>query len=422
MSMSLPKSMMYGTKPVAPPTSVRTMELQPTSGSQSYQANGRIIFQLPGSNRNMFVKPGSARLAFKVTHNFQNSSSVGVNPKWDCCIGSAAAISNYDLYVGSGNLVSSIQNYSDWVQFSGDALLDKDLKRAGYLEAGSNDDVTGNRRLGATVATGSYWEQPLFDPVFSQHNPLAFPLACNGVKMEFTLASDAQAFTESTIASGSASYSEVTLRFDVIVLENEVATMVASATAGQYMLPIDYIRTHRQVRPSVSDTTQQTLLPIRASSVKRVWAGFHDTGVLNDITQYGTTQRFNPLGNAVQSGGDTQIRVGTQFIPATSHKNWTHFVTATKKAVGKKDGSMFDNKIDLLVHSTGTLGTWLHVESLSQLDDSGNFEDGVSSVASDIVYQTKYGSSLPSSVTEQFVIQADGLVTIFDHGDATLLI
>ena len=420
--MSLPKSMMYGTKPIAPPTSVRTMELQPTSGSQLYQANGRIIFQLPGSNRNMFVKPGSARLAFKVTHDFEISGGTGINPNWDCCIGAAAAISNYDLYVGSGNLVSSIQNYPEWVQFSGDALLDNNLKKAGYLEAGTNDEAFWNRRIGATVVSGSYWEQPLFDPVFSQHNPLAFPLACNGVKMEFTLSPDSQAFAGSLITSGSAAYSEVTLRFDVIVLENEVANMVASATGGQYMLPIDYIRTHRQVRPSVSGTTQQTLLPIRASSVKRVWAGFHDTAVLNDITQFGTTQRFNPLGNGVQSGGDTQIRIGTQFIPATSHKNWTHFATATKKAVGKKDGSMFDNKADLLAQATGNLGTWLHVESLSQLDDSGNFEDGVSSVASDIVYQTRYGSNLPASVTEQYVIQADGLVTIFDHGDATLLI
>ena len=414
MSVSLPKSMMYGSLPVAPPSTTRTLSLEPTSGSQNYTGGGsRVIFTLPGGMRSSFIRPGSMRLQFKVSNNFD------ANGAWDNSAGCVSAIRNADLYVG-GNLVSSIQSYGAHAQSVVDTHYSLEENKAGNMLSGA----TATRQPTATLTAGSsgqFFETQLYDPVFGMTQRLAYPMSAQNTKLEFELEADAQAVFGASITTGSLTYSQFKLRFEVVTLEESVASMLAQAHAGVYILPLDWIRTHTQILANPSNSIQQTLLPIRASSIKRVVTTHRDNANQNLISKASITERFNPAGNAVEDGLDQQLRIGVTYVPQDSNKIFTNIVSATQKAVLKQDLMCLANKATFLAEANGTEGSWIWAQGCGQLSGDGMTEEGLSSISSDLVVQNKYGG-VPASVVEFYSVYADAVLNIMDSGDSSIIV
>lgn len=414
MSVSLPKSMMYGALPVAPPSTTRTLSLEPTSGSQAYTAGSRVVFTLPGGMRNSFIRPGSMRLQFKVANTFD------ANGAFDNSAGCVAAIRNADLYVG-GNMVSSIQSYNAMAQSVVDTHYSLEENKAANMLSGA----TATRQPTATLTAGSsgqYFETQLYDPVFGFTQRLAYPMTAQNTKLEFELEADAQAVFGASITSGAITYSQFKLRFEVVTLEESVASMLAQAHNGVFTLPLVWSRTHSQILANPSSTTQQTLLPIRASSIRQVVTTHRDNANQNNIQKASITERFNPASNAVEDGLDQQLRIGVTYVPMDSHKIFTNIISATQKASLKADLMCLNSKSTFLAEANGTEGSWIWAQSCSQLSANGDVEEGLSSISSDLVVQSKYGSGVPASVLEFYTVYADGVLNILDSGDSSLVI
>lgn len=413
MSVSLPRSLQYAPLPVAPPSTCRTLSLEPTSGSQNYTAGSRVIFTLPGGMRNSFIRPGSVRLQFKVANTFDASGA------FDNSAGCVAAIKNNDIYV-SGQLVSSIQGYNHHAQSIADTHYSLEENKASQMLAGSS----ATRAPSATLTAGSsgqFFETQLYDPVFGLGQRLSFPMAAQNTKLEFELESDANAVDGVSITSGALTYSQFKLRFEVVTLEENVASMLAQAHGGVYTMPLDWVRTHQQVLASPSNTTQQTLIPVRASSIKRVITTHRNNANAGDISKSGMVERFNPAGNGVEDGLDQQLRIGVVYTPQDSHKVFTNIVSATQKAVLKQDLMCLANKATFLAQASGTEGSWMWVQSCGQLSGDGMTEEGLSSISSDLVAQNKYGT-VPASVVEFYSVICDGVLNVMDSGDASIIV
>jgi len=412
MSVSLPRSMQYSPLPVAPPSTCRTLSLEPTSGSQAYTAGSRVIFTLP-TMRNAFIRPGSMRLQAKVANSFD------ANGSFDNSGGVVAAIKNNDIYVG-GQLCSSIQHYNHHAQSVLDTHYSLEENKAAQMLSGSS----ATRAPSATLTAGSsgqFFETQLYDPIFGLGQRLSFPLAAQGTKLEFELESDANAVDGGSITTGSLTFSQIKLRFEVVTLEENVASMLAQAHGGVYTMPLDWIRTHTQVLSAPSSSTQQTIVPVRASSVKRIMTTHRDNANQGDITKSGMVERFNPAGNAVEDGLDQQIRIGVVYTPQDSHKIFTNIVSATQKAALKQDLMCLASKSTFLAEAAGTEGSWIWMQSCGQLSGDGMTEEGLSSISSDIVVQNKYGG-VPASVVEFYSIVCDGVLNVMDSGDASIIV
>lgn len=413
MSVSLPRSLQYAPLPVAPPSTCRTLSLEPTSGSQNYTAGSRVIFTLPGGMRNSFIRPGSMRLQFKV------ANTLDANGAFDNSAGCVAAVKNNDIYV-AGQLVSSIQAYNHHAQSIADTHYSLEENKAGNMLSGAS----ATRAPSATLTAGSsgqFFETQLYDPVFGLGQRLSFPLAAQNTKLEFELESDANAVDGSAITTGSLTYSQFKLRFEVVTLEENVASMLAQAHGGVYTMPLDWVRTHTQVLSSPSNTTQQTLIPVRASSIKRVITTHRNNANAGDITKSGMVERFNPAGNGVEDGLDQQLRIGVVYTPQDSHKIFTNVVSATQKACLKQDLMALASKSTYLAQAAGTEGAWIWVQSCGQLSGDGMTEEGLSSISSDLVAQNKYGS-VPASVVEFYSVICDGVLNVMDSGDASIIV
>jgi hypothetical protein len=353
------------------------------------------------------------RLQFKV------ANTLDANGAFDNSAGCVASIKNNDVYVG-GNLVSSIQSYHHHAQSIVDTHYSLEENKASQMLSGAS----ATRAPSATLTAGSsgqWFETQLYDPIFGLGQRLSFPLAAQGTKLEFELESDANAVDAPSATTGSLAYSNFKLRFEVVTLEENVASMLAQAHGGIYTMPIDWVRTHTQVLSAPSNSTQQTIIPVRASSVKRIMTTHRDNANQGDITKSGMVERLNPAGNGVEDGYDQQIRVGIVYAPQDSHKIFTNIVSATQKASLKTDLMCLASKSTFLAEAAGTEGSFMWVQSLGQLSGDGMTEEGLSSISSDIVVQNKYGG-VPASVVEFYSVICDGVLNIMDSGDSSVIV
>ena len=292
--------------------------LTPDSNT-SFNMSDTIRFTLP-TRKNTFLVNPNCYLKFKLNNN--SDRAIILSHTVNCIIDRVEEYS-------SGNLLSSVSNYSSLVHMMMDAKysFSDTVGASNYngcaaeMDTDSGGFVSNSSGTPLAIGASKVYAIPVMSSVFGVLLDKYFPLfACTGgdLRLELTLNSALRAFYQATgaIPDTDINVSDVSFELELLECSDQVMGMVADTVGNSVLLHSTGFRDYTGTVATGSSGNQVHLINARYSSLKSLYTMYLNYN--NAHAAYSTISRVKPISSY-------QLRINGGLVPQRPIKDNCQF-------------------------------------------------------------------------------------------------